>query len=187
MLNDDEKRTWIRIGLIVAAIAILLVIAVAVGGNNEGESSSVTKTDDSTTETVKEKFTGTKEVVELESIPYATETVQDPSMEEGSTYIRQTGINGEKKVYYNVEYKNDVEVNRTYSREEIVRNPVNEIKVIGTHHTYTGYCSVEGYYRRRYASCVGDYSPQAKANAEAKAAECNASSYAVQGCYNTYR
>lgn len=52
---------------------------------------------------------------------------------------------------------------------------------------YAGYCSIEGYYRHRYVSCIGDYSPQAKANAEAKAAECNASLYAVQGCYNVYR
>lgn len=52
---------------------------------------------------------------------------------------------------------------------------------------YTGYCSIHGKYRRRYVECAGDYNPDAKARAEAKAKECNESSKAVHGCTDRYQ
>lgn len=52
---------------------------------------------------------------------------------------------------------------------------------------YTGYCNIEGSYRRRYVVCYGDYSPDARRAAEAKANQCNRTSDPVQGCTGSYR
>ena len=52
---------------------------------------------------------------------------------------------------------------------------------------YTGYCTIHGKYRQRYVECTGDYDPEAKAKAEAKAKECNESDKAVYGCADRYQ
>ena len=52
---------------------------------------------------------------------------------------------------------------------------------------YTGYCAIHGKYRQRYVECVGDYDPEAKNLAEAKAIECNESEKAVKGCTDRYQ
>lgn len=52
---------------------------------------------------------------------------------------------------------------------------------------YTGYCAIRGKYRQRYVECIGDYDPEAKIRAEAKAQECNESDEAVHGCSDRYQ
>lgn len=52
---------------------------------------------------------------------------------------------------------------------------------------YTGYCAIHGKYKQRYVECTGDYDPEAKAAAEAKAKECNESDKAVHGCTDRYQ
>lgn len=58
---------------------------------------------------------------------------------------------------------------------------------IETKKNYTGYCAIYGRYRNRYVECTGDYDPDAKARAEAKAKECNESDKAVHGCTDRYQ
>ena len=58
---------------------------------------------------------------------------------------------------------------------------------INTKKEYTGYCAIYGKYRNRYVECTGDYDPDAKARAEAKAKECNESDKAVHGCTDRYQ
>ena len=52
---------------------------------------------------------------------------------------------------------------------------------------YTGYCQIEGTYRRRYLRCYGDYSPRAKREAQKQADYCNRSAEPVGGCTSKYR
>ena len=51
---------------------------------------------------------------------------------------------------------------------------------------YTGYCAIYGKYKQRYVECTGDYDPDARSRAEAKARECNESDMAVHGCTDRY-
>ncbi len=66
-----------------------------------------------------------------EEIPFAEETVKDAGMEKGKSEVRQLGEVGTKKVYYNVQYVDNVEVSRELVGEEIVRQPVARVTAVG--------------------------------------------------------
>lgn len=83
--------------------------------------------------------------------------------------------------------RRSVEPSNKQTSTQATKSTVNQRESAEVKHVYTGSCAVKGVYRKRYASCTGDYSPQAKTNAENKAYECNINSKAVQGCYNTYK
>ena len=127
-----------------------------------------------------------KNETETESIAYDVIRKKDSSIAEGKEIVKTEGQKGEKIKIYKVCYKGGKEVSKNFENELIVKRPVDEVILVGTKHIYTGYCAVEGTYRRRYAHCYGDYSPEAKKNAEAQARYCNINSRPVQGCYNVY-
>ena len=66
-----------------------------------------------------------------EEIPFAEETVKDADLEKGKSEVRQLGEVGTKKVYYNVQYVDNVEVSRELVSEEIVREPVTRVTAEG--------------------------------------------------------
>jgi len=66
-----------------------------------------------------------------EEIPFAEETVKDANLEKGKSEVRQLGEVGTKKVYYNVQYVDNVEVSRELVGEEIVREPVSRVTAVG--------------------------------------------------------
>lgn len=66
-----------------------------------------------------------------EEIPFAEETIRDAALEKGKSEVRQLGEVGTKKVYYNVQYVDNVEVSREMVSEEIVRQPVARVTAVG--------------------------------------------------------
>lgn len=63
-----------------------------------------------------------------EEIPYETITKDSSnSSANGVTSVIQNGRNGLKRATYKVKYQNDIEIERTLVKEEIIRNPVNKI------------------------------------------------------------
>lgn len=66
-----------------------------------------------------------------EEIPFAEETVRDYNLQTGTNEVRQIGEVGMKRVYYTVQYVNNVEVSREVEREEVVREPVARIVAVG--------------------------------------------------------
>ncbi len=187
--NRRKKNTDLKIAiwstvLLVGALLLSVMALIGIGSIMDGFSDSTVEKEGPGD--IK-KFSGVKNETNTETIKYTSSTVSDSNLDEGEIEIITKGVNGTKTITYEVTYEDGVEISRKKVSEEVTEQPVNEVKAIGTRHIYTGFCSVEGTYRRRYAYCVGDYSPQARVNAEAKAYECNANNYAVQGCYNTYR
>ena len=192
MKNDSrtDNSGWkYIIWAIVFSVAFLIFIGITTTniGNSRKSNIEPSNINSQEKESNEEQFSGTKTDTVNGAIEYTSSTVNDPNLDEGVTEVRTKGTNGTKTVTYKVTYENGNEISREKVSEEITKQPVNEVRPVGTKHTYTGSCSVKGTYRNRYASCTGDYSPQAKANAEAKAQECNVNTRAVQGCYNTYR
>lgn len=127
-----------------------------------------------------------EEVVKTEFIKYETVTETTKSLDFGVTKIKTAGEDGKKEVTYKIGRRLGNEVSREEIKFEVVRDPVNEVKLLGTK-TYNGYCDVEGTYRNRYARCYGDYRESARIQAEEKAYNCNIHGYGYQGCYNRYR
>ncbi len=69
-----------------------------------------------------------KIVVEDEEIPYETITKDASNSSSGNaTKVLQKGKTGIKRVTYKIKYQNDIEIERTKIKEEIVKKAVNKI------------------------------------------------------------
>lgn len=66
------------------------------------------------------------EVME-EEIPYETITKDTSNSSSTNTKVIQDGVNGLKNVTYKVKYQNDIEIERTFIKEEIVKEAVDKI------------------------------------------------------------
>lgn len=75
---------------------------------------------------------GGRTVTVEEEIAFAEETVEDASLEAGKTEVKQLGEMGLKRLYYNVNFVDGVEVTRELESEEIVREPVARVTAVGT-------------------------------------------------------
>ena len=75
---------------------------------------------------------GGRTITEEVEIPFAEETVRDAALDAGKIEVRQLGEVGMKRVYYNVKYLNNVEVEREVVKEEVIREPVARVTAIGT-------------------------------------------------------
>lgn len=69
---------------------------------------------------------------ETEKIPYKTEYVEDKNIYKGETRVKQKGVAGEKIVTYEILKENGIEVSRTATDEEVLKDPTNEIVIKGT-------------------------------------------------------
>ena len=74
---------------------------------------------------------GGRSLTTEESIPYTTETRLDYNLPKGETYLEQAGEEGKKTLLYKIEFQNNVEVKRELVSEEIKKQPVTEITVVG--------------------------------------------------------
>lgn len=77
------------------------------------------------------KRNGGRTITEEVEIPFAEETVRDVALEAGKSEVRQLGEVGMKKVYYEVQYVDNVEVSRELKSEEVVREPVKRVTATG--------------------------------------------------------
>lgn len=66
-----------------------------------------------------------------EALPYPVETRYDFNLAKGETYLEQAGEDGRRISQYLVEFVDGQEVSRTLISEEITREPVTEIVVVG--------------------------------------------------------
>ncbi len=73
-----------------------------------------------------------EQVVETAAIDYETKKVETDTLYVGNTKVQQEGEKGEKRVTYSVTYINGVESSRELISEEIVKEPVEKIVLVGT-------------------------------------------------------
>lgn len=66
-----------------------------------------------------------------EAIEYETVEEIDSSLEKGETEVKQEGIEGTKEVTYEVTYKKGKEIDRRVIDEKIIKEPVDEIILVG--------------------------------------------------------
>lgn len=75
---------------------------------------------------------GGRTVTVDEEIPFGEETVEDAEMDAGKTEVKQLGEVGLKRMYYEVNFVDGVEVSRELTKEEVVREPVTRVTAVGT-------------------------------------------------------
>jgi len=73
-----------------------------------------------------------KTVVEEERIAFGVTRVNDPNLAKGTTKVRRNGVNGLKRLTYEVTYADGVETERVLVREEVVKKPVAKVIAVGT-------------------------------------------------------
>jgi len=69
---------------------------------------------------------------EQQNIPYSTDTITDESLASGETSIVSAGEFGLQEVRVKVRYENGEEVSRKTEDTVVLKQPVNEVKAIGT-------------------------------------------------------
>lgn len=74
---------------------------------------------------------GGRTVTTEEAIAYPTEIRYDYNMSKNESYLEQAGEEGRKVSVYQVNFENNVEVSRELTSEEISKEPVPEVKVVG--------------------------------------------------------
>lgn len=72
------------------------------------------------------------ELTLTKSIDYDVQKQDDPGLEQGSTQVKQAGQTGVLTKVYAVRRENGVEVSRTLIRNEITKQPVAKIILVGT-------------------------------------------------------
>jgi resuscitation-promoting factor RpfB len=74
----------------------------------------------------------TRIVTEVVAIPFEKRTVEDATVAVGTRTVRTAGVAGAKTVFYLVTLTDGAETGRTMQREEVTRQPVAEVTVVGT-------------------------------------------------------
>lgn len=73
-----------------------------------------------------------RERTETEAVAFEKKTEKDSSMYEGQSKIKQAGVNGEQTVTYRDKYVAGQVAESAAIKNDITKNPVSEIKLVGT-------------------------------------------------------
>jgi resuscitation-promoting factor RpfB len=85
-------------------------------------------------------------VIETRAIAFATRTVNDPTLAEGTRVVRIRGVPGVRTLTYEVTLTNGVQTAKRLVRSEVTRAPVTRVISVGTksspscHPSYAGAC-----------------------------------------------
>lgn len=71
-------------------------------------------------------------VVERENIEYQVVKKSDPNLEKGNKRVEVRGSNGTRAKYYLVTREDGVEISKVFQKNEMEREPVTEVVVLGT-------------------------------------------------------
>lgn len=83
-----------------------------------------------------------KEITENEVIPFSTEIKNSDSLTRGDSKIEINGSNGEKEVTKRIKFVDGNPVQTDVLSENILKNPVNQVKIVGTKPRHNGNVSV---------------------------------------------
>ncbi|GAA1689891.1 hypothetical protein GCM10009745_38940 [Kribbella yunnanensis] len=74
----------------------------------------------------------TKTVVEYRVIPFKTKTVTDGELPKGERAVRTVGVNGSRKLTYEVTYVGGKSTAKKLIRQEVAKQPRSQVTVVGT-------------------------------------------------------
>jgi resuscitation-promoting factor RpfB len=90
------------------------------------------KPDATTSKPIPKPTTTRKVVVELRTIPFKKKTVTDDSLAKGETAIRIRGVNGTRRMTYEVTFVNGVQTAKNLLRQEVAKQPTTQVTAVGT-------------------------------------------------------
>ncbi|MDP4154594.1 MAG: M23 family metallopeptidase [Bacillota bacterium] len=133
----EETKYKVKEGDVLGSIASehQLKIADLIALNPGLTENSVLKIDQELNVTVPKPFVEVvieKELNQQEEIPYQTEVKEDPNMANGESKVSQEGQAGQQSVTYHVIEQNGTTVKKDVTKQDIIKQPVNQIVVKGT-------------------------------------------------------
>lgn len=189
MSNDSHQTRRFtapsKPALVCGFIILAIALAGSVGNNTDSTPDDAYTGHSAIIDDTEEKFTGTKTETKTEPIKYESSTVDDSSLDEGKTEIRTKGVNGSKSVTYTVTYENGKEISREKVSEEITKEPVNEVKAVGTN-KYHYVCANGTKYDNEAAKDECDRRVVWEKNRDKALAECNADNSKTSCWYDAY-
>jgi hypothetical protein len=75
----------------------------------------------------------TKTTTETQPVPYESKTVEDGSLNKGTSKVTTSGVNGVKTLTYKVTYKDGKQTDKKLVKEEVTTKPVNQVTSMGTY------------------------------------------------------
>ncbi len=87
----------------------------------------------------------TKTVTQTQTIAYGITQVKDNSLEKGESKLEKAGENGKREVTYKVVYINGKASEKTRISSTVIKEPVNEVRRIGTKSTVITPGSIDSY------------------------------------------
>lgn len=151
-----------KISIISAFFLLLLVFAPSPKKENSQKLDKISGQVQSqvidTTEKKPLSTTETKTETVTETIPYTSNTKNDNSIEKGRTVKSITGVNGERTITYEVTYVDNKETGRKEVSNEVTKNPINEVILVGTKAAYVAPAPTSNNCDPNYTPCVPNVS-----------------------------
>lgn len=79
-------------------------------------------------------------VTHQETIAFGTTKKDDPTLDKGKTRVSKAGVIGRKELVYEVRREDGAEVSRVLKSSTVVKQPENEVVLVGTKPVITGWC-----------------------------------------------
>lgn len=77
-------------------------------------------------------MTTKKTVVELRAIPFKKKTVTDDSLPKGEKVVTTTGVNGTRRLTYELTFVDGVQTNKRLLRQAVSKQPRTQVTSVGT-------------------------------------------------------
>lgn len=136
-----NHRNWFKLHKIATILTIIWcifwVIVFINSITNPQNPTASTKSSNTSQTTSNPKSSPSKIETKTETstsvVPFAKVSQNDATLPKGQTKVSQAGVNGEQTTTYEVKYQNGKETSRKQITQEVAKQPVDEITLVGTY------------------------------------------------------
>ena len=131
MKSSNKSKNKYLSTIAVIGLVILAATIIPAAVNGYGEPLPPTEKEDSTIEENEPKIETITES-RTESIDYKSTTIDDDTVEYGTTQIKTKGVKGETTLIYEITYEDGIEKTKDLKSKTVTKQPVDEVIARGT-------------------------------------------------------
>ncbi len=137
-MNDETNNAQrLAKNFVLTFVALVIVAFLALVANLRHDVPKQNTPSHTASKEQRTQATRIEQEVRTETIPYGRHTVNDDNITYRQKRLRTAGIAGVKAYTYEVTYTDGQETTRRLIREEVTRQPTNEVTVVGTKTTWS--------------------------------------------------
>lgn len=122
----NNFATWLKslsIGNKVLIGAVLSILSIGIVGATQNQNPQAPPT----------QVVSTQTVDETQSIPFTSSSVDNPSLNKGTSKVTTAGVDGSKTLTYEITYTNGVQTDKKLVNTVVNTPPINQVTSIGTY------------------------------------------------------